>query len=254
MAKLRKEPDVRKTYVVKAEIDTDERTVTAIISTSAVDRDHEVVIPKGIDFENFTKNPVVLWAHNYGQPPIGKAVWIGRTTKGLKAKVKFAETPDADEIYELFKGGFLSAFSIGFISKKSHKPEPKEIAKKPEWAEVWRVIDESELLEFSAVPVPSNAGALATAVKSHKVTISDGMQKLLGLEIEEPEPEPAVYKDTDTDPEPKEPTSTIILTPHVVQVARHIPVKRHRVIRLQRHIDPNQMAEAITRRLKGQVT
>lgn len=177
---------IRKTYVAKAEVDDDERTVTAVISTSAVDREKEVLLPKGADFEQYLKNPVVLWAHDYRDTPIGKALWIKSARKAITAKVRFAETEKADEIYHLFKGKFLNAFSVGFLPAEdgSHPPTPDEVKKNPEWAEAKRIYDKWELLEFSAVPVPANPEALVTAVKSKELTISQETQDELGIEDE----------------------------------------------------------------------
>lgn len=174
---------IKKQFIAKAEVDSEEGTVTAIISTSAPDRDREVLLAKGADFTAFEKNPVVLWAHSHSSPPIGKALWIKRQGKKIIAKIKFADTPFAEEVFSLFKGGFLKAFSVGFDPKKSHQPTPKDIAKDPEMANVFRIFDEWELLEFSAVPVPANAEALAIAVKSLEIKLSDDLKS--ELEVEE---------------------------------------------------------------------
>lgn len=187
---------IRKTYVAKAEVDDDDRTVTAVISTSTVDREKEVLLPKGADYEQYKKNPVVLWAHDYRETPIGKALWIKSARKNITAKVKFAETEKADEIYRLFKGHFLNAFSVGFLPAEdgSHPPTPDEVKRNPEWAEAKRIYDKWELLEFSAVPVPANPEALATAVKSKDISISQETQDELGIEEEV-----TVWADTDTE-------------------------------------------------------
>ncbi len=172
-------------FFTKQEVDEEEGTVTAIISTDAIDRDGEVMIPKGADIENFLKNPVVLWVHNSFGMPIGKAIWIKKGRKKVTAKVRFAKTELAQEVFQMFKGGFLNAFSIGFIIKKSHKPTPAEIKKRPDLAEAWRIIDEWELLEFSVVPVPANQEALATAVKTKQLKLSDSTLGDIGLDVEE---------------------------------------------------------------------
>lgn len=179
-----KENIVRKTYIAKTEVDDDERTVTAVISTSAVDREKEVLLPKGADYEQYLKNPVVLWAHDYRGMPIARALWIKSGRKNITAKAQFAKTEMADEIYELFKGGYLNAFSVGFLPAEdgSHPPTPDEVKKNPEWAEAKRIYDKWELLEFSAVPVPANPEALATAVKSKDISISKELQGELGIE------------------------------------------------------------------------
>jgi len=184
---MAKENKLFKQFIAKVEIDDVERTVTAIISTDSVDRDGEVVLPKGANLESYLKNPVMLWAHDYYEPPIGRTLWIKTGRNNIKAKAQFAETEKAMEIYELFKGGFLNAFSIGFIPKKSHAPEPKEIEKRPEWVEARRIYDEWELLEFSVVPVPANPEALATSIKSKQLKLSDETIKELDIEIEDEE-------------------------------------------------------------------
>ncbi|MHC4745028.1 MAG: hypothetical protein ACYS8Z_24185, partial [Planctomycetota bacterium] len=68
-------------------VDAEERTVTAVISTGAIDRDGEVLLPKGVVLEAYLKNPVVLWAHDYWDKPIGKALWIKQGRGKITAKV-----------------------------------------------------------------------------------------------------------------------------------------------------------------------
>ncbi|MBE3088395.1 MAG: HK97 family phage prohead protease, partial [Chloroflexi bacterium] len=131
---------VRKGYEVKAEDANDEdRTIVARVSTSDRDRDDEIVEPKGIELKDFQKNPVLLWAHSYSTPAIGKALWSKTDEKGLICKFQFAPTQFASEIYELYKGGYQRAFSIGFI--------PVEYDQKT------KTHNKISLLEVSAVPV-----------------------------------------------------------------------------------------------------
>ena len=172
---------IKKQYIVKRESSDEENTATAAISTDTVDRDREVLLPKGAELENYQKNPVVLWAHDYSGTPVGLAQWIKAGRKYIKAKWKWATTSKAQEIKELWEGGFLNAISVGFISKEGHEPTPKDIEKIPAWAEARRIIDKWELLEFSIVPVPANPDALA-GIKA--LNISDATQKELGIDVE----------------------------------------------------------------------
>ena len=168
-------------------VDEDSRTVVAVISSASVDRDKEVLLPKGANFDNYLKNPVVLWGHQSSDPPIGKALWVKRGQKQITAKVKFATTERGEEIWELFKGGYLNAFSVGFIPLKGHQPTPDEIRKMPEWAEARFVYDEWELLEFSPVTVPANPDALRLALESGKVKICKEVKKEMAIEdVKEP--------------------------------------------------------------------
>lgn len=156
-----------------AEIDGDERTVIGVISSSAIDRDKEVLLPKGVKLENYLKNPVVLWAHKSDQLPIGKTLWLRVFKDSIKAKVKFANTAMANDVFNLFRGGFLNAFSVGFLPLKGRQPTPDDIKSNPALADARYIYDEWELLEFSPVPVPSNPTALVSAVKSKQFEFAD---------------------------------------------------------------------------------
>ena len=154
-------------------IDETNMELTALVSTNAVDRYREVIDPDGMDAKNFRKNPVVLWAHDYSQPPIGKALWIKKEGDGIVSKVKFANTPRAKEIFELYKDGFMKAFSIGFIPMETENipmddpmmPEKPQDHKKPR-----KIYRKWELLEYSAVPIPANPEAVALAVQKGLIT------------------------------------------------------------------------------------
>lgn len=130
--------------------DLGDGAIEAVVADESIDRDGEQLLMKGLDVSSYKKNPVVQWAHDYSRPPIGKAEQITKKADGsLVAKVKFAITESnfAKEVYALYKGGFLNAFSIGFLPKEAEG----------------NVYTKSEMLEFSAVPVPANANALVTA-------------------------------------------------------------------------------------------
>lgn len=246
---------LKKQFIAKIETNSDERTVTAIISTSAVDRDKEVVVARGIDFEQYLKNPVVLWAHNSWDTPIGKAMWLKRTGKKIIAKIKFADTDKAEEVYQLYKGGFLSAFSIGFIPTKRKQPEPDDIKKNPDWADARMIIEKSELLEFSAVPVPANPEALVTAVKNKDISISDDTIDELDLEIEEYfEPVGNKTSDITKDGGGDEKTNTISVksfVPAESLVTKCESIKE--VIRVESYVDVAGIVAEEIKKLKGQV-
>ncbi|KKK95351.1 hypothetical protein LCGC14_2673660, partial [marine sediment metagenome] len=73
--------------------------VVSYISTAALDRDGEVLLPEGVDLTNYRKNPVVLWSHDYKSVPVGKNLWIKQDAKGLKAATLFANTERGQEIF-----------------------------------------------------------------------------------------------------------------------------------------------------------
>ena len=131
-----------------------ERKMSFTISTAAVDRDGDTIDPKGWDLGSYTKNPVVLWAHDYSSPPVGKAVNIKSTDHGLQADVEFLPQgldPFADKIHDMCKAGFLNATSVGFRGVEYDEASGRK----------GYDFKKQELLEFSIVPVPCNPEALA---------------------------------------------------------------------------------------------
>ena len=160
----------------KASTKLSERTVTARISTTSVDREGDVLLPSGLDLRDFKKNPVVLLGHSDSALPVGKATSIRRESDGVVATVKFAERPAGhpdsvewipDTIFSLFQQGVLKAFSVGFIPQEMREPTEKDVRKFGE--DVRSVITKWSLLEFSVVNVPANQDALVQQVaKSHK--------------------------------------------------------------------------------------
>jgi len=164
LLKKKKEEQLKnKQYIGKlADFNDEERSFVITISTEDVDRMGESVRARGIKLANYRKNPVVLWAHDYSSPPIAKALWTKVMDSALKSKVQFASTQFAEEIFGLYKGGFLNAWSIGFIPNMDKIDIDEEADGK---ANPKLTFKESELLEYSAVPVPANPNALNDAVK-----------------------------------------------------------------------------------------
>lgn len=144
--------------VTKAK-DLGEGIIEAIVASDSQDRHGEVLELKGLDTSKYMQNPVVLWAHDYSQPPIGKTLSLRKSGGKLIAKIKFAIDEDsfAHKIYRLYKGGFMKAFSIGFI--------PKEVDENK--------YTKAEMIEHSSVPVPANPEALALAVSKGLIKQND---------------------------------------------------------------------------------
>jgi HK97 family phage prohead protease len=154
-------------FEVKQVGDPKDRTLEFVGSTADVDRYGDVIEMEGWDLRNYKKNPVFLWTHDYKQPPVGKAVKVGKTEKGLLFQVKFptAEEYDfADTIYKLYLGGYLRATSVGFRDLEREPITDKE------GRQTGFRYKKQELYELSAVPVPANPNALIMAVQKGVVS------------------------------------------------------------------------------------
>lgn len=136
---------------VEKEVNESDRTIVHYISTMDRDRMNEVINPEVIDDNNYKKNPIVLFSHNYDWV-IGKSLWgkIDATGFGYLSKTQFAKTPLAEEIFSLYKDGFLNAWSIGY-----RELEPGNYLDDGTYT-----YNSIELLEYSSVSVPANPTAL----------------------------------------------------------------------------------------------
>ena len=159
----------------KGENDEELTVYSAIASTDALDRDKEVLLPKGALVENFMENPVMLSIHNYGKMAVGKVLSLEINDKDITFDFVFAPNQEGKDFENMYKTGFMNAFSVGLYPQKSlwiddETPKKFEVevagGKKQnidlnDWKETpRRIVNQWELLEISPVPVPANPEAL----------------------------------------------------------------------------------------------
>lgn len=157
-----------------------ERSFLAVASDESIDRDGDRIMAAGWDVGNFLKNPVIPWAHNYSEPPVARAVEIGVKDGRLEFRPQFppeGDYPKADTIWRLYKGGYLKAFSVGFMPKRWDYVERAK-------GQRGRDYHEQELWEISACTVPSNPNALVAA-KSAGIIDDQELQQMSHAESTE---------------------------------------------------------------------
>lgn len=130
------------------------------INTASRDRDRDHVFPSGARVENYLKNPVVQWGHNYRDPwaTVGRTTDLTITDEYIDAEFELrpaANEHDPQNIVQLlWEGGWVRTASIGFIPDAG-KANTEGGMDFNGW----------ELLEWSLVPIPANQDALRLAVK-----------------------------------------------------------------------------------------
>jgi phage head maturation protease len=137
------------------------RTLTSVITTSDPDRAGDVVRPRGLrNRDEYLRNPVVLWAHNRVVPPVGTCLRLDVEDTRIIAETRFAQgVAFAEELFALYEQGVLRGWSIGFVPRKARlRPAVAAGQRRGLLVEEW------DLLEYSAVPVPENPAALTLAV------------------------------------------------------------------------------------------
>jgi len=160
--------------------DTKSAVIDFLVSSQALDRYEEIILPAGWRLDNYRRNPVFQNAHQYGDVifTLGKAlVTEVRMIEGKSAlfqRIEFAVevNPMARIAYGLYKGNFLNAVSVGFIPVRWENGGPD--------AGYRRKYLEQELLEVSAVGIPANPEALQLGLIAGAIQKSD-LQDLLDL-------------------------------------------------------------------------
>ena len=152
-------------------LDVGERTDVSVITTGAVDREGECVLPGGGDWSGY--NRVVTFAHRYDQLPVGSNWWIRPKGDGLIAKTHYPDKPmDWGEapwlpsaILHLMQQPVptCTGKSIGFLPLNVRSATPDEIIKWPHLRGV-PIIDRWVGVEYAVVPVPCNPEAEMQAV------------------------------------------------------------------------------------------
>lgn len=153
--------------VVK-DVDLKKRVLHMVGTDESRDRDGDEVSMKGWQLENYLKNPVFLWAHDYRSVPIGAATKLlkRRDPTRMEFFIRFPQEgmyPFADMILNLYQDKIINASSVGFIPQEWEEIQPKD-GEGPNTRR-GRKFTKQELLELSGCAVPSNPNALQNFLK-----------------------------------------------------------------------------------------
>ena len=151
-------------------IDEARGLVSAIVSSEKQDRDGDVIRADGWNLGNFMRHPVLLANHDYHSLRSQIGEWQSMEVDGthMRGVARFfigKGNAEADWAFELAKEKQL-AFSVGFIPDME-KAAPLE--KGDSFGVAGMEFKGQELLEVSAVTVPSNPDALQRIIKSPNV-------------------------------------------------------------------------------------
>ncbi len=157
----------------KGVVDKENKILGGVVGSSgAIDRHGESLNPNGWSLNNYMRNPVILFGHDYKSLPIGKAMKVWVEDGKLMFTIKFADTPMGNEVFKLFEEDMLNAFSVGFIPMKWDETGDYTFA-------------EMELLELSVVTVPANPEALAKVKSVEEMIAKEVVEQPVTLTISE---------------------------------------------------------------------
>ena len=132
---------------------SEKSATTFIMSNASVDRMGDTIDPMGWELNNFKKNPIALFNHNYDMI-VGKWNNIRVEEGNLIGDLELAEAGTSelvDTVRSLVEQRILSAVSVGFAATEY------------EFGETGVDFKKQELMECSLVSVPANPQALAIA-------------------------------------------------------------------------------------------
>jgi phage head maturation protease len=156
-------------------VDAAKMLVRSVITTVDPDRTGDVVEPTGLrNRDEFMLNPIVLWAHDRVRvPPVGVCEWLDVQPRRIVAQTRFAQgVPFAEDLFRLYEQSVLRGWSIGFVPRKARR-----VVRSGGTASLH--VAEWDLLEYSAVPIPENPGALTVALQKglvRDVTLLDWLK------------------------------------------------------------------------------
>lgn len=179
---------ISKHYAAKdLTVDLDKRTVKHFITTTSIDDDGEVVLPRGAILTRFLKNRTVFDVHEYGtRNVVGKNLELDVTDKGIIALTRFTPRPPSlpksqewfpDTALWLHHTGDINGWSIGFEPVESRQPTAKDKAEFGEAEHFQLVHSRWRMLEYSQAPLPANEDAINLCRR--KGFVSDRLAKHL---------------------------------------------------------------------------
>jgi len=162
------------------EVDTEAHRVTAVISTGDVARDGAIIESAGWDFDNYNKNPVVLWMHDDGAMPFARTVDLMATEKELIARAEFdMEDPLGAIAFRKISNGFVNSTSVRWLPKKT---EVRIEGEDKDQRDIL-VFLEQELLEWSFVTIPADPSALIVRADGAPFSVTDYLEPTRRINI-----------------------------------------------------------------------
>ena len=156
--------DRLQTYGQIRAIDEDELRVQVVVSTGDVARDGMVIEQRGWVFDEYDRNPVVLWGHDDSEMPVARAIVSERvvTQNELIETHEFdSEDPRSRLLFSKIQRGFVNATSVRWdpVAWEWRKHDGDEVL----------VFTKQHLLESSYVSIPADPGALVVRADGESV-------------------------------------------------------------------------------------
>src|SRR5258708_3883344 len=99
-------------------LNIEQRTADFVASTDTIDAYDEVVDQTSWKLARYKANPIVLWAHQSRELPLGVATRCEMVNGRLECTIQFSTedlNPVAEQVWKNVKAGVVKAVSVGFL-------------------------------------------------------------------------------------------------------------------------------------------
>jgi phage head maturation protease len=151
----------------------EKRVIERIVTTETVDRDGDIVRCKGVDNKEYRSEPVILFAHDKYNVPVGRSLkeWIDNTINGWRSwdmyfNTDIDTTGKSDLVFRMVNSGAMRGGSIGFIPKEVKYDHSNEDRIKLGLGKYGVEFVKVKKIEHSVCSIPANQEALAASLKS----------------------------------------------------------------------------------------
>jgi hypothetical protein len=155
--------------------DKSKMRITHVITTGMLNRNGHRVVQAGGDMSEYRQSPIVLFNHNSDMPAVAKSIGQEHDARRDRwvAETEFAPTQFGHELWTLYSGDYMKAWSIGF-----HPIADAISYEKNDKGDILAIVfGKWKLFEYSPVPIPANPDAVNQALR-HKL-ISESTYRLL---------------------------------------------------------------------------
>lgn len=149
------------------------RILRYTVATEAKDRYGDIVRVAGCKLDNYNKNPVVMYAHQHEEFPVGAA--LATVIDPIKKTIvctdlfldnRVDDTGRSESVFKMAKSRMMPACSVGFMPIDTNRPATKEDRLALGLGEYGVEYKTWEKLEHSPCSIPANPEALQLAVKA----------------------------------------------------------------------------------------
>ena len=168
----------------------DKRVVMDFIaSTERLSRTNHIIDFDGLSVKNFKQYGPILFDHNYGTLPIGRALRVQKDSETRQTRIRVKFDPDdafAMQLAKKYQTGFMKAVSVGVMVIERRDLTEDDLGKGANKADLDSIrfgsrLTKTDLMELSLVAVPANVDAkkiVDQAVKAGTITEDEGTEWL----------------------------------------------------------------------------